>query len=90
VVSGLGLDTLWSPPPGFAICRTMSTKFDILKFDVKISFAIWQIQMKVVLTQLVVQKALQTRPADITDDKWQDIDERASYNSVYLLMFCVK
>jgi hypothetical protein len=33
--------------------------------------------MKVVLTQLVVQKALQTRPADMTDDKWQDIDERA-------------
>jgi hypothetical protein len=26
---------------------------------------------------LVVQKALQTRPADMTDDKWQDIDERA-------------
>jgi hypothetical protein len=48
----------------------MSTKFDIPKFDDKISFAIWQIQMKVVLTQLVVQKALQTRPADMTDDKW--------------------
>jgi hypothetical protein len=28
----------------------MSTKFDIPKFDDKISFAIWQIQMKVVLT----------------------------------------
>jgi hypothetical protein len=26
---------------------------------------------------LIVQKALQTRPADMTDDKWQDIDERA-------------
>jgi pyruvate/oxaloacetate carboxyltransferase len=55
----------------------MSTKFDIPKFDDKISFAIWQIQMKVVLTQLVVQKALQTRPADMTDDKWYDINERA-------------
>jgi hypothetical protein len=33
--------------------------------------------MKVVLTQLVVQKALQMRPADMIDDKWQDIDERA-------------
>ena len=33
--------------------------------------------MKAVLTQLVVQKALQTQPADMTDDKWQDIDERA-------------
>jgi hypothetical protein len=54
----------------------MSTKFDIPKFDGKISFVIWQIQMKAVLTQLVVQKALQTRPADMTDDKWQNIDER--------------
>jgi hypothetical protein len=33
--------------------------------------------MKVVLIQLVVQKALKTRPADMTDDKWQYIDERA-------------
>jgi hypothetical protein len=32
--------------------------------------------MKIVLTQLVVQKAFQTRPADMTD-KWQYIDERA-------------
>jgi hypothetical protein len=38
----------------------MSNKFNIPKFDGKISFAIWQIQMKDVLTQLVVQKALQT------------------------------
>jgi hypothetical protein len=64
VVSELGLNILflsilWPlPPPGFAICRIMSTKFDIPKFDGKISFTIWQIQMKDVLTQLVVQKAL--------------------------------
>jgi hypothetical protein len=58
VVSELELDTLflstlWSPPPsspGFAICRIMSTKFDIPKFDDKICFAIWQIQIKAVLT----------------------------------------
>jgi hypothetical protein len=30
----------------------MSTKIDILKFDGKISFAIWQIQIKTVLSQL--------------------------------------
>jgi hypothetical protein len=47
----------------------MSTKFDIPKFDDIISFGIWQIQMKVVLTQLVVQKALQMRPADMNDEK---------------------
>jgi hypothetical protein len=55
----------------------MSTKFDIPKFDGIISFSIWQIQMKVVLTQLVAQKALQTQPADMINDKWQGIDERA-------------
>ena len=55
----------------------MSTKFDIPKFDSIISFGIWQIQMKAVLTQLVVQKALQMRPADMTDEKWQDINKRA-------------
>jgi hypothetical protein len=48
----------------------MSTKFDIPKFDGQISFAIWQIQMKAVLTQLAVQKTLQMRPTDMTDDKW--------------------
>jgi hypothetical protein len=33
-----------------------------------------------------------TRPADMTDDKWQDIDERAlsAYISIYILMFYVK
>jgi hypothetical protein len=56
VISEVGLDTLflftlWSPSPlGFAICHIMSSKFDILKFDDKISFAIWHIHMKVVLT----------------------------------------
>jgi hypothetical protein len=56
---------------GIFLSRIMLIKFDILKFNGKISFAIWQIQMKVILTQLVVQKVLQTRPADMTDDKWQ-------------------
>jgi hypothetical protein len=67
----------------------MSTKFDIPKFDGKISFAIWQIQMKAVLTQLVVQKELQTRPADMIDDKWQDIDERTLSAIQFSLSFHV-
>jgi hypothetical protein len=52
------------------LSRIMSNKFDIPKFDGQISFAIWQIQMKAVLTQLAVQKTLQMRPTDMTDDKW--------------------
>jgi hypothetical protein len=67
----------------------MSTKFDIPKFDCIISFVIWQIQMKTVLTQLVAQKALQTRPADMTNDKWQDIDERALSAIQFSLSFDV-
>jgi hypothetical protein len=55
----------------------MSTKLDIPKFDGKISFVIWQIQIKAVITKLCVRKALQPRPADMTDDKWEDLDEKA-------------
>jgi hypothetical protein len=33
--------------------------------------------MKTVLTQLCVLKALQPRLADMADDKWEDIDEKA-------------
>jgi hypothetical protein len=54
----------------------MSTKLDIPKFDGKISFAVWQVQMKAVLTQLGVCKALKARPNDMTDDKWEDLDEK--------------
>jgi hypothetical protein len=38
----------------FCFILLMSTKIDIPKFDAKISFATWQIQMKAVLTQLCV------------------------------------
>ena len=47
----------------------MLTKIDIPKFHCKISFAIWQIQIKVVLNQLCVRKALQPRSTDMADDK---------------------
>jgi hypothetical protein len=33
--------------------------------------------MKAVLTQLCVRKALRPRPADMADDKWEDLDEKA-------------
>jgi hypothetical protein len=69
VVSELELDTLflstfWAPPPppltSDFLSRIMSTKFDIPKFGGKIIFAIWQIQMKIVFTRLVIQKTLRT------------------------------
>jgi hypothetical protein len=58
----------------------MSTKFNIPKFDGKISFVIWQIQMKIVLIQLVVRKALQILMREFCPP----------YSSVYLLMFSMK
>jgi hypothetical protein len=54
----------------------MSTKLHIPKFNGKISFIVWQIQMKIVLTQLCVRKALQPRPADMTDNKQEDLDKK--------------
>jgi hypothetical protein len=55
----------------------MLTKLDIPKFDGKISFAVWQVQMKVIFTQLGVRNTLKARPNDMTDDKWEDLDEKA-------------
>jgi hypothetical protein len=45
--------------------------------------------MKVVLTQLVVQKTLLSRPAYMTDNKWRDIDERALFAIQLSLSFDV-
>jgi hypothetical protein len=36
-----------------------------------------RILKKVVLTQLYVRKALQPRSADMTNDKWEDLGEKA-------------
>ena len=55
----------------------MSTKLYIVKFDDKISFSIWQVQMKAVLTQLGVRKALSAKPVNMTDDQWEDLDQKA-------------
>lgn len=56
------------------------TKFDIQKFDGKISFSIWRVQMKAVLTQNGLKKALDGRSkmsATMTDLQWSELDEKA-------------
>ncbi|KAL5771515.1 hypothetical protein ACOSP7_015669 [Xanthoceras sorbifolium] len=57
----------------------MSTaKFEVVKFDRKINFTLWQVRMRVVLVQSGVQKALKgDKPADMKDADWEDIDEKA-------------
>ncbi|KAL8137092.1 hypothetical protein V2J09_003093 [Rumex salicifolius] len=61
---------------------TMSTvtKFDIDKFDGKISFAIWRVQMRAVLTQHGLKKALEGKAKVLpimTEEQWTELDERA-------------
>lgn len=58
----------------------MSPKFDIEKFDGKISFSIWRVQMRAVLTQNGLKKALDgksKKSASMTDDQWDEMDEKA-------------
>ncbi|PHT53674.1 hypothetical protein CQW23_08136 [Capsicum baccatum] len=58
----------------------MSTKFDIEKFDGKISFAIWRVQMLAVLTQNGLKKVLSgksAKPATTTEEQWEETDEKA-------------
>jgi len=47
-------------------------KFDIEKFDGKISFAIWRVQMLAILTQNGLKKVLagkMTRPTTMTEEQ---------------------
>ncbi|KAK9715446.1 hypothetical protein RND81_06G165800 [Saponaria officinalis] len=58
----------------------MSTKFDIEKFDGKISYAIWHVQMQAVLIQNGLKKAFDgksKKPATMEDEQWDEIDEKA-------------
>ncbi|KAL5854514.1 hypothetical protein ACOSQ4_004316 [Xanthoceras sorbifolium] len=57
----------------------MSTaKFEVVKFDRKINFTLWQVRMRAVLVQSGVQKALKgNKPANMKDADWEDIDEKA-------------
>jgi hypothetical protein len=55
------------------------TKFDIEKFDGKISFAISRVQMRFILTQNGLKKALDgepKKPTSMTGEKWDELDEK--------------
>ncbi|KAL5790253.1 hypothetical protein ACOSQ2_005141 [Xanthoceras sorbifolium] len=57
----------------------MSTvKFEVVKFDRKINFTLWQVRMRGFLVESGVQKALKgDKPADMKEADWEDIDEKA-------------
>jgi len=57
----------------------MSAKFDIEKFDGKISFSIWRVQMRVVLTHSGLKKALdeiENKSASMIDEHWEELDKK--------------
>ena len=56
-------------------------KFDIEKFDGRINFGLWQVQVKDLLIQYKLHKALKGKPAPVTgmsDEDWEDLDLRAA------------
>lgn len=56
------------------------TKFEIEKFDGKTNFSIWKVQMKAVLVQSGLKKALDgkaKKPESMTDEQWEELDEKA-------------
>ena len=49
-------------------------KFDIEKFDGRINFGLWQVQVKDLLIQYKLHKALKGKPAPVTgmsDEDWE-------------------
>ncbi|KAL8527524.1 hypothetical protein ACS0TY_005390 [Phlomoides rotata] len=63
-------------------------KYDVEKFDGRINFNLWQVQVKDVLIQSGVHKALKERPissegtsnkgSSMIDEDWEDLDPRAA------------
>ncbi|KAL9439725.1 hypothetical protein AB3S75_025227 [Citrus x aurantiifolia] len=63
-------------------------KFEIGKFDGRINFGLWQVQVKDVLIQSGLHKALKGKPspasssgsgkASISDEDWEELDDRAA------------
>jgi len=66
------------------------SKFDIEKFNGKISFAIWQVQMLAVFTQNGLKKVLagkMTRPTTKTEEQWDEMDEK-TLSTIQLCLSC--
>jgi len=55
------------------------SKFDIEKFDGKINFAIWRVQILAVLTQNGLKKVStgkMMRPTTMIEEQWDEMDEK--------------
>jgi hypothetical protein len=57
---------------------TSSAKFDVMKFDGTINFGLWQRRVKDFLVKQGMVKALYgTKPDDISDIDWKELEARA-------------
>ncbi|RYQ84281.1 hypothetical protein Ahy_B10g103423 [Arachis hypogaea] len=55
-----------------------AVKLEIEKFDGRINFGLWQIQVKDVLIQSGLHKALKKKISGIKDEEWEELDLRAA------------
>ena len=57
------------------------TKFDVEKFDGTSSFALWQVRMKAILSNMGVKDAISGRPTELEgeahDKEWKTMDDKA-------------
>src|SRR5688572_7070674 len=58
----------------------MGTKFEIEKFDGRINFVLWQVQVKNVLIQSGLHKVLKGTPTSVKDDKGSEKSESSGYS----------
>ena len=58
-----------------------ATKFDVEKFDGKINFALWQVQVKDLLIQSGLYKVLKGRPIPLTSAKDSEVSGDSSGGS---------
>jgi len=57
----------------------MTTNFEIEKFNEN-NFSLWQFKMKAILRKDNCIIAIEARPAEMTDQKWKEIDNNAIVN----------
>ncbi|WJX56676.1 hypothetical protein P8452_42313 [Trifolium repens] len=53
-------------------------KFDIKKFDGRINFGLWKVQVNDVLIQSGLHKAIKGNTSKMETDKWEELDLRAA------------
>lgn len=61
-----------------AMSYSSAMKFDIEKFDGRINFGLWKIQVKDVLIQSGLHKALKGNTSNMEAEKWEELDLRAA------------